>query len=377
MATLSPLLRSGISVSAKSTIVPNAPVINTFQFAGGYNLPPTNVDTSIEDSIARAKGKDYIKRYQFPSDLSKYNITLIENDIYVREGNFLSLTPEKTYKLPLPNPMTDVFSIAYKSNFSVLNAAAEIAAGTAGAIWGARVGAAVGSLLPGIGTVAGTIIGGATGAVVGYITAEGLVVPVLGIADSVLALGGSRLNQFKTVTLDSPEYRQFELNWKLAPRNYEESAQIQSLITSLKRGSSMRIGGTSTIGIPIPGLFAFPKIYLLHFQPNAKFLYKFKPAVLRSITVHYDGGSGTPSFYKPPPLITAAPGSPLAAQQIENNQRTIQNSPPESVIINTSWLEIEFWRKDNYKSDPADEEMQSSNPYDVVNDVRGIQVTNT
>ena len=47
MTTLSPLLRSGISVSAKPTIVPNAPVINTFQFAGGYNLPPTNVDTSI------------------------------------------------------------------------------------------------------------------------------------------------------------------------------------------------------------------------------------------------------------------------------------------------------------------------------------------
>lgn len=375
MSTLSPLLKSGISISAIPTIVPNTPIINTAQFAGGYSLPNTLVDTSIEDQIIRVRGAKELKRYQFPPDLPKYNMTLIENDIYLSRGNITALTPERIYKLPLPNPMTDVFSIAYKTEFSVLNGTfdavtqgAQITAAVVGGIRGVIVGAAIGG-------APGAVIGGAAGAAGGYFIAGATVDAIKAIGgtiDNIISLGGVKVNTFKTVTLDSPEYRQFELNWKLVPRNYKESVQIQSLITSLKRGSAVRfVSGPR--GETVPGLFAFPKIYLLHFQPNVKFLYKFKPAVLRSISVHYDGGSGTPSFYAPQPLKTAAAGSALAAQQLENNQNAIQNSPPESVIINTNWLEIEYWKNDDYKSDPNDKEMSSSFPYDAVNDDRGIR----
>lgn len=333
----SALLRTGISASAIPTIAsPTILPMNSNIYANGYTLPRTDVNRSVEDTIFANLNSTALKRYQYPLiDLPKYNLTLIENDIYLTRGNITGLTPEKIYKLPLPSPMSDSFSVPYKQDYSALNGVATVA----GALTGAFMGIAGG--LPGI--LVGTLVGaGAAGQ-----AAQTLI----GIADSVGSLIGTKLNTFKTITLDSPEFRQFEMNWKLIPRNYTEARQIQSIITSLKRGAAAHYIGSDKTENSISLLYGFPKIYTLFFQPNTQFLYKFKPCVLRAISIHYDGGSGAPAFYRP-----------------ENG--IIQNSPFESVVINTNWLEIEFWNYANYKNDSADNQMPSPNPLDAFSESR-------
>ena len=106
----------------------------------------------------------------------------------------------------------------------------------------------------------------------------------------------------------------------------------------------------------------------MFFQPNVKFLYKFKPCVLTSISVDYKGGSGVPAFYKPQENTQsrAAPGSPLAAQQEGIN---LQFSPPESIILNTTWLELDYFVQQHYENDHNDtEDLPTNAPYGVLKD---------
>jgi len=327
--------KSGIAISRTNGLSPDTPFVLQNTFSNGYTLPRTNVNTSVEDDIINKVKARNLKRYQFPaSDFPKYNFTLIENNVNVglgERGPIGKLTPEKIYKFPLPDPMTDLFSVQYKTDFSYLNAITgnPLVRGVGAAAFTALAATPQGRAII-------AILGATLGATVGA---------------SIIS-GGVKVNTFKTVTLDSPEFRNFELNWKFVPRNYTEAKLIQAIVTSLKRGSAPRFVEFVT-GKPIPGLFRYPKVYTMFFQPNVQFLYKFKPAVLRAISIHYDGGSGAPSFYRP-----------------ENGVES--QSPVESVIINTNWLEIEYWASDNYKDDPNIKGMPSPNPLDAINDFKYI-----
>lgn len=287
----------------------------------GYSSIRTNVNRTVEEQIFLHTKSRVLKQYQFPVlDFPKYNFTLIENDVALAGR----LTPEKVYKLPLPFPIADAYSVGYKQDFSYLNAIKDTA------------------------SFAGLIFGGAAtaAAITAAITATTSFI-------NTASLGSAIVNTFKSVTLDSPEFRNFELNWRFVPRNYEEARQIQSLLTSLKRGSAARFASFSDTkdSVSVPGLFAYPKVYTMFFQPNVQFLYKFKPAVLRGLTIHYDGGSGAPAFYRP-------------------EEENVENSPPESIILNTSWLEIEYWKREDFKDDPNIPGLPSSNPLDAIDDTR-------
>lgn len=139
-----------------------------------------------------------------------------------------------------------------------------------------------------------------------------------GRANQLLGAAGITLNTFRTITMSSPAYRTFDFTWKFSPKNFKEAQEIRKITFALRKGMSPKT--------TIAGKFVldFPYLYTMYFSPNYQYLYKFKPCVLTALSVDYQGGNPFPGFYR-------AEG---------NNQN---ESPPESVIMQTKWIEMEYW----------------------------------
>lgn len=299
MAINNQALLAGLSNSTVPNVFNNLRSVG----AGGYNIGSSNPASVIQNAL----DKQTVSTLTFPSDLPKYFFTILETD-YKRIGSAAralvqgfdtteasafsgenagsyQLNPEKRYRLPLPTPLTDTFEVEYDQNFNYLGAAIKAAGALSGTIGGAaaRIG---------------------------------------GLAESAIraagAASGITLNTFKTVTMEVPKYRTFQFSWKLAPKNFREAQDIQRIVYGLRKGMTPKRDPTGN-----KLLLQFPKIYVMYFSPNPKYLYKFKPAVLTSIAVDYSGGNPFPAFYR-------ATGAD-------------QESPVESVVISTSWLELEYW----------------------------------
>lgn len=220
----------------------------------------SNPNAKINEGIVSSTQLPY---YNFPSDLPRYHFGLIEAQIQYFAGSGLSgvnntLQAEREYRLPLPSPIVDNFSVAYDPNFNMLDSS----------LGGTALGAAINNLG-----------GGAAGA-------------ALGLA----------LNRFKMVTLAQPEFRRIQFQWKLAPRNRAESEAI----LQITRG--MRAGMTPD-SVLADLLLLFPKVYIPYFYPNSRYLYKFKPCVIENISVDYNGGNPVPSFYQSDDPESAPPES--------------------------------------------------------------------
>lgn len=258
-----------------------------------------NAARDIENANRAATG--YKTPLQFPTDMPKYHFRLLENEWNIG-GRGLSI--ERWYTLPLPmQGIEDNFSVNYDTNYSPI----------------AETASAIGNIFQ-----------------VGEQAAAGLAASA---ARATGAVTGRTLNQFKTITLGAPDFKEFSLSWKLAPKTYDEAQNIQKIYWSLRRGMSPRFD-------PIFGrlLFVFPKIYTMYFNPNFKYLYKFKPCVLRNLSVNFTGGNPHPTFYKP--------------------QGTPSESPPESVIITMTFLELEYWVESDIK---AANDLPINDPFDVWN----------
>lgn len=158
----------------------------------------------------------------------------------------------------------------------------------------------------------------------------------LGIADSltgtnlqsaVQAMAGYAPNKFLTILLKGPKYKQHDFSWKLVPKNKQEAETIRNIICELNNRMAPSLTGGGF-------LFSFPDIFHLSFHPNAGYLYKFKPAVLRNFQVNYAPG-GTPAFYH-----TTSGGD---------------DNAPESVELRMTFLELEFWLHSDFNTsnDPS------------------------
>ena len=120
-----------------------------------------------------------------------------------------------------------------------------------------------------------------------------------------------------------PTFKEYNFTWKLIPRDPKEARTINSIIRALKYAMLPDInvdnGGT---------LLEYPYIIQTNFYGNDNYLYKFKPAAIKNVTVNYAPAT-TPSFFK---------GS--------------QNVPTE-VELKIHMIEIEYWTKqDIYENDP-------------------------
>lgn len=256
----------------------------------------------------RAAQNQSITSLSFPPDTPKYYTLLLENDwTNVLSTKVLSglasatadsiasifksvfggdtksssltgnpLTMKAAYRLPLPTVIIDNHEVQYDHAFNWLGA--------------------VGNLASGIATTAGGVF-------------------------------GYTLNNFKYVTLQSPQFRQYAFEWHMSPNNPAESSLIRSIYLGIKRGMQPPKKSNNLV-------FEFPRIYWLGFYPNAGFLVKFKPAVITSCQINYQGGNPSPSFYA-------------------------ETGAPEGIVMRISFLELEYWHQENFanaenSADPFD-----------------------
>lgn len=265
----------------------------------GYNIPgyqTGNIIGNPSDIIEERSATGRITPdLRFPFDLPKFHFTIMEYEL-TGGGQLVGVQQlRKTYKMPLPLQIEESLEIQYDKNFNFLGGVAE-----------SRFGKAIQS----------------------------------GI--------GLSLNDFKTVTLVSPEFRTHSLSWKLSPKSFLEAQEIQKILHSLKKA----MHPTQPAGVAI--VMGFPRIFGLHFSPNPRYLFKFKPCVLSAIKVNYNGGQPVPSFYK---------------AQSSNDQT---ESPPESVTIETNWIELEYIMSEDFKGG----DLPTNDPYDFTRYFAGMtQVT--
>lgn len=253
----------------------NAPGFQTGNIIGTQN-PTAAIDASIVRNAT-------FESLSFPTDQAKYHTYIIEGEIAF---NSRTITSIRQYKLPLPMQLTRQHEVNYNTDFNYL------------------------SLLP---RSVQEIAGGAGRAGQGF---------------------GLAINNFKSVTINVPDFQTFQMTWKLSPKDFPESGIIQRIITGIQHGMHPRVTlstPTTVLGQNLPAfasnvplIFGFPNVFSVGLIPNSQYLFKMKPAVISSIEVDYNGGQPVPSFYK---------------TQSQNSA----DSPPESVFLKMNFIELEYW----------------------------------
>lgn len=132
-----------------------------------------------------------------------------------------------------------------------------------------------------------------------------------------LAAEGTAINKYLTVLAKGPVYKNHVFSWRLSPRNERESKVLRKIIATFNKEMSMQVAAQRLI-------FKAPKVFQINFVPDTKYLYYFKPAVLQSFKVNYAGNQGNvPSFYR-------------------------NTGAPESVEMEMTFLELEFWQPEDF-----------------------------
>lgn len=296
------------------------PNINTFVAQGLSNAPAqyqsspawqvgrgsTGNPTTLIDSASR--GYRGGSRLQFPSDQGKYYLTLTISR-YSRQSltSVGQLSPYQSISLPLPLNLKDIHTEEYREyEYGMI-------AGGMAEIMGLRT--PEGQIATGVGMAAGSFASGVMGS---------LGLPSSGDAAVVRAgagLAGYAPNMFQTVLFKGPRFKQPKLSFTLCPKTARESQTIRDIIAMLNNAMAPRFG--ATFGSL---LFEFPDIFQIAYNPNAGYLYKFKPAVLEQIQVNYAGGGNHVAFYR-------------------------EEGAPESVEIDLAFRELEYWVNGDFNTD--------------------------
>lgn len=134
---------------------------------------------------------------------------------------------------------------------------------------------------------------------------------------------GIGVNPYMTVMFKHPDYKEHQFEWKLVPRNPEESRIIAAIIRKFKSSmlpSLNSITGNQTTNL----LFDYPDVVKITISPANEFMYKFKTCVVKNFVVNYAPGN-SPSFYK-------------------------RTNAPAAVTISMQLGEIEYWKQEDYAS---------------------------
>jgi hypothetical protein len=134
---------------------------------------------------------------------------------------------------------------------------------------------------------------------------------IQGVAE---ALAGYSPNEFFTVLLKGPDYKNYSFTWAFFPKNKEESDQIKNIVRTLNNAMAVKFAAGGTF-------WGFPNVFRLSYFPNSQYLNKFKNAAMKSLEIN------SASFY-------AQPQGPHSSKPA---------NPPEAVIIKATFEEMEYW----------------------------------
>lgn len=206
----------------------------------------------------------------FPGDLisgdRKFytSISFAKYTGYSFASGFANLSFGGNIKLPMPRKLNDNEVMIWEE-FS----------GTNEIVQGAQT---LSNFLPGIaGSIARVAGGAGSAAVSGYQMSS--------------VFTGSTINPFMFMMFKRPAFKEFTLQWSLAPTSQRESDSLDQIIKKCKRAA---LPTTSGAFMEYPEI---ANIKLYAGQANDKYLFKFKPCAIVSVQVDYTG-AGMPSFFK-------------------------------------------------------------------------------
>lgn len=125
-----------------------------------------------------------------------------------------------------------------------------------------------------------------------------------------------------------PAYKEYELSWLLSASNKKDSDNLKKIIDTMKYNSlpshSGRAPGLDQ-GATISALWDYPSLCLVSLTPD-QYTFKFRPAVIVSVSADYHA-SGGPSYFN--------------------------SGAPTVVSLSLRLKEISFWTKDNFRSESS------------------------
>lgn len=100
---------------------------------------------------------------------------------------------------------------------------------------------------------------------------------------------GYTVNPFLAMMFTGPRFKTHQFGWRFSPKNEEETMQIVKIVNTFKAKALPSQSGP---------VFAYPDVCMISLYPESarNKMYRFKPAVIQEVSVHY-APSGTPSFF--------------------------------------------------------------------------------
>lgn len=251
----------------------------------------------------------------FPQDLENYpHYITFEFSEYQRRSIFdrAFFSGVGSIRLPIPANLVDQQSVTYgeEGNNPLVGAGIETGLqkgpgyGAAAAIAGGAAAGAVSGFAASTMATLGRISGGALSGA----TAQ---------TPQALQMFGLAVNPFLTVLFKSPTFKRHSFAWRLSPNDPKESTLLNNVLTKFKY-HMLPARVANTLG----AILKYPDICNVRLMPNDKWLYKFKPCVVESISVNYVP-NGNPAFYN-------------------------ETKAPADVQFTVNLLEIEYWLKEDF-----------------------------
>ena len=279
-----------------------------------YNLSSRPPGDEIAYSLRTTTG---LKRNEFPSERPKYYMKFDVSQYHrLGGGNMFQVRLDAfdTFILPLPQNLIDVHPVQYDE--TPLGA---LLGNSFDAIQGAMKNIQTGtSDVQGSFSAAAAAVTAAGAGLIDKVTDA----PITQLASNISSLAGYSPNQFLTILLKGPKYKQHKFSWVLSPRNEQEAEALRGIIKDFNNYMSPGVvaGGA---------LFTFPMVFQMAFMPNPKYMFKFKPAVLTDFAVDFAGG-GMPAFFR------------------KGSQYNDGLNAPMMITMSMTFLELEYWLSGNY-----------------------------
>ena len=246
---------------------------------------------------------------KFPNDLNRNaNTPFMSMQFSAYRRRSINEQPfyqqEMKIALPIPENLVESYSLGYNNENlgSVVGSLAEVASrgvpNSLGAVGTGLLNAASGV---GVGVLASALAGLTANTAVGQQAIN------RGVG-AISALSGITTNPFQVVLFKAPQFRSHQFSWKLVPKSVQESETIRNLIEAFRYHSHPGISATSGV------FFSYPEILEINLRPSDKYLYKFKPCVVESVSANFAPNS--PSFYRSTGAPTAV-NFTIKVQEIE------------------------------------------------------------
>lgn len=229
----------------------------------------------------------------FPSDLitsgrEYYTEINFQNYEYATTNGLGALTYGGGVKLPIPRRINDNESI----------------------IWEEGSGLSYG--MQGIQSVA-QVFGSNFMSKAGGVLSAGVAGQDLLGAFNVGPTGGQAVNPFQFMMFKRPNFKEYTLNWVLAPNTKQDSENLKDIINKCKK-SALPSAGSNMF------LMKYPELAMVRFRPD-DYLFKLRPCAILGVQVDYTAAG--PSFFK--------------------------NGAPTIVTLTLQLKEIQLQKKDTYQ----------------------------